>query len=99
MTKLISTFFWLLRALLLLLFFLFAVKNIEPVTLHFWFGQTWEAPLVLVLGAFLFGGVVLGLLGCLARLLRQRRDIARLKRELRVLVSERGPSPSPPDIH
>ena len=74
--------------MLFLALFLFAIKNTETVTLRFWFDQTWQAPLVLLLLAFLAGGALLGVLACLARLFRQRREIARLKRELRLRTHE-----------
>lgn len=89
MNKLLSIFSWVLRVLLFLALFLFAIKNTETVTLRFWFDQSWQAPLVLLLLAFLAGGALLGVLACLARMFRQRREIARLKRELRLRAQER----------
>ena len=89
MNKLLTIFAWILRVMLFLALFLFATKNTETVTLRFWFEQTWQAPLVLLLLAFLAGGALLGVLACLARLFRQRREIARLKRELRLRTHER----------
>jgi uncharacterized integral membrane protein len=96
MSKLLSILSWLLRAMLFLALFLFAIKNTDTVTLRFWFDQTWQAPLVLLLLAFLAGGALLGVLACLARMFRQRREIARLKRELRLRAQERPVMP-PPD--
>jgi hypothetical protein len=43
--------------------------------------------------AFLAGGALLGVLACFARLFRQRREIAHLKRELRLRTHERPVSP------
>ena len=71
---------WLAVFLLLLAF---AAKNTAPVTLHFWFDAAWQAPLVALLVAFFAAGAVLGLMAALATLLRQRREIAQLKREAR----------------
>ena len=88
MNKLLTIVAWILRVMLFLALFLFAIKNTETVTLRFWFDQTWQAPLVLLLLAFLAGGALLGVLACLARLFRQRREIARLKRELRLRTHE-----------
>jgi uncharacterized integral membrane protein len=93
MNKLLSVFSWILRAVLFLALFLFAIKNTDTVTLRFWFDQTWQAPLVLLLLAFLAGGALLGVLACLARMFRQRREIARLKRELRLRAQERSVAP------
>jgi uncharacterized integral membrane protein len=96
MNKLLSILSWTLRAVLFLALFLFAIKNTEMVTLRLWFEQTWQAPLVLLLLAFMAGGALLGVLACLARMFGQRREIARLKRELRLRAQER-PAMPPPD--
>jgi len=74
---------WLLKALLFAAIFAFALKNTDPVTLRFFLGTSWEMPLILALLLFLFGGVALGILACLSRWFRQRREIIRLRRELR----------------
>lgn len=79
---------WALRLLIFLFLLAFAVQNTEPVVLHFIFGQTWEAPLVILMLLFLIGGTVLGLLSVVGLIFRQRREIARLKREL-----ARAPAP------
>lgn len=64
----------------------FAVKNTEGVVVHYFLGLEWQAPLVLVLLVFFAAGVVLGLTASLAILVRQRREILGLKRELRGLT-------------
>jgi uncharacterized integral membrane protein len=73
---------WLLRALVFLVILLLALMNTDPVTLRFFLGKTWEMPMVLAILLFLALGAALGVLACLPRLLRQRSEIARLKREL-----------------
>ena len=71
---------WAARLAVFLLLVAFAAKNVEPVTLRFYFDQTLRAPLVLVLlGAFALGSL-LGVLAMLGTVLRQRREIAALKR-------------------
>src|SRR5256885_721150 len=95
MNKLLSLLSWLLRTLLFVLFVLFAVKNMEPVTLRLWFGEAWQAPLIAVLGAFLFIGAGLGVLAFAGRWVRLRREITQLKRELRLRSQER-PVEAPP---
>lgn len=67
---------WILRVLLFLVLFLFALKNYEVVPLKFYFDFEWRAPLVLLLLIFFAGGMALGVLACLPRLFRQRRDLA-----------------------
>jgi uncharacterized integral membrane protein len=71
---------WLFRALLFVALLLFALKNTEPVTLRFYLEQSWQAPLVLVLLAFLALGAALGVMACLTKLFAQRREIQSLKK-------------------
>jgi len=52
---------WLLKAAVFLLIFALALNNQAPVLVHGLFGARWEAPLVLVLLAVLFAGVLLGM--------------------------------------
>jgi putative membrane protein len=74
---------WLLKALLFAAIFAFALMNTDPVSLRFFLGLSWEIPLIVALLLFLFAGVALGVLACLGRWFRQRREIVRLRRELR----------------
>ena len=80
--KFVAPLSWLLRALLFLAIFLFALMNTDPVTLRFFLGKTWETPMILALLVFLAVGAALGVLACLPRLFRQRHEIAKLRREL-----------------
>jgi uncharacterized integral membrane protein len=59
----------------------FAIKNTGPVTLHFYFDRTWEAPLVFVVLASFAAGAVFGVIACVGPLARQRREVAALRRE------------------
>jgi putative membrane protein len=61
----------------------FAVKNTDNVVVRFFLGFEWQAPLVLLLLAFFTAGIALGIAASLAILVRQRRAILGLKRELR----------------
>lgn len=74
---------WTVRLLIFLFLLAFAVKNTEPVALRFYFDLVWQMPLVLLLLAFFAGGAALGLAAALATLLRQRRELLQVKRELR----------------
>jgi uncharacterized integral membrane protein len=73
---------WLLRAFLVVVLLLFAVKNTAPVRLQFLMDTGWDVPLIVLLLAFFALGVVLGVMGCLVGIVRQRREIAALKRQL-----------------
>ncbi len=76
---------WAIRLIIFVVLLVFAVQNTDPVSLRFFTGQVWEAPLVLVLLGFFVGGVVLGALSLLGVIFRQRREISRLKRSASVL--------------
>ena len=73
---------WALRFFLFLFLLAFALQNTDPVQLRFLLGQSWQAPLVIVLLAFLVGGALLGVLSLLGMIFRQRREISRLKSRL-----------------
>ena len=81
---------WILRIILFLALFLFALKNTDTVSLRLYFDQVWQAPLILVLLVFFVAGAVVGVLATLATVFRQRREIGRLKRELRSLAQGAG---------
>jgi putative membrane protein len=69
-----------IKILLFLLLLGFAVKNSETASVHYLMGWEWQAPLSLVLLIAFALGVLLGLLGCSRQLLRQRRQIGRLRK-------------------
>jgi len=73
---------WTLRIVLFLALFLLALKNTDTVSVRLYFDQVWQAPLILVLLVFFAAGAAMGVLATLATVFRQRRDIARLQREL-----------------
>ena len=62
---------------------LFALKNTDPVSLRLYFDQVWQAPLILVLLVFFAAGAAIGRARHARHGVRQRREIARLQRELR----------------
>jgi putative membrane protein len=71
---------WAVRLAVFLLLAALAAKNVEPVTLRFYFDQALRAPLALVLlGAFALGALF-GVIAMLGPVLRQRREISALKR-------------------
>lgn len=72
---------WFLRIVLFLFLLGFTVRNIETVTLHYYFGYEWQAPLVLVILLFFALGVAIGVLSCLAKIFRQRREIATFRKK------------------
>jgi uncharacterized integral membrane protein len=76
-------FLWLLKFALFILILSFAVKNTETVSVRYYLGQEWQAPLVLVLLTFFCVGVAVGIIASLGHLFRQRRQLAALRHELR----------------
>lgn len=81
---------WFSRILLFLLLLGFTVRNAETVTLHYYFGYEWHAPLVLVILLFFALGVAIGVLSCLGRIFRQRRKIAALRKKYSIAGEEQG---------
>ncbi|MGQ0509233.1 MAG: lipopolysaccharide assembly protein LapA domain-containing protein [Betaproteobacteria bacterium] len=81
---------WAIRLALFILLLAFAAKNTDPVTLRFFFDSAWQAPLVTLLLAFFVAGALLGLMAAVALLLRQRRELQRLRRDSGLEASPRG---------
>lgn len=75
---------WLLRAVLFFMLLGFALKNDEPVVLRYFFGFEWHASLVVAMLLFFTAGTGIGILAMLGSVFRQRREIAALKRDLRL---------------
>ena len=82
---------WAVRLVVFVLLVAFAAKNVEPVTVRFYFDLAVQAPLVLVLFAFFILGALFGIAALLGTVFRQRREISALKREL-------APAPPAPPI-
>lgn len=61
----------------------FAIKNSELVTVRFYLGQAWQLPLVVALFVAFAAGALAGVLASLSYVLRQRRTILGLRREVR----------------
>lgn len=73
---------WALRLLVFLLLVAFAAKNAEPVTLRFYFDLALQAPLVAALFGFFAAGALFGILALLGTVLRQRHELAALKKKV-----------------
>lgn len=66
---------WALKAVVFFTLFAFALNNQHEVTVHFFFGRLWRAPLVLLVLAVFALGLVAGVLGMLPRWLKNRRTV------------------------
>ncbi len=82
---------WLVRALIFVAIFAFALMNTDTVKLRFFLGSVWETPMIVALLLFFACGAVVGVLACTSRLLGQRREIQRLQRALRAGQSRGAP--------
>jgi len=77
-----NTLLWLLRGFLFIALLGLAIKNSGEIELRFFFDASWRAPLSVTLLVAMVVGMVFGLLALLPRLVRQRRDITVLKKQL-----------------
>lgn len=85
---------WTIRLAVFLLLIAFAAKNVQPVTLRFYFDLALEAPLVLLLLGFFALGALFGVAALLTTVLRQRREISVLRRQFP--GTDAAPPPTPP---
>jgi uncharacterized integral membrane protein len=77
-------------AAIFLLLLGFAVKNSDTVAVRYFLGLEWHAPLVLMLLVFFTAGAALGIAASFIIMVRQRREILSLKREIRGLTRATG---------
>ena len=63
----------LLKAAIFFTLFAFALNNQHDAVVHFFFGTTWRAPLVLVLLVVFVMGVAVGVVGMVPRWWKHRR--------------------------
>ena len=84
---------WAIRIVVFVLLIAFAAKNVEPVTLRFYFDLALQAPLVVLLFAAFAVGALFGVLALLGTLLRLRRQVALLKKRVPPEEPARAPVP------
>jgi putative membrane protein len=70
---------WLLRAFIFFSLFAFALNNQQAVTVRWFFGAEWTAPMVLVVLASFAVGCLTGVLAMLPGWWRERRAVQRLQ--------------------
>ncbi len=86
---------WALKAAIFFTLFAFALNNQHSVTVRFFFGQQWNAPLVLVVLAAFAIGLVIGVLGMVPRWWQHRRAAA-LARQTQKLTTAAPDKTIPP---
>jgi lipopolysaccharide assembly protein A len=78
---------WVINGLLFLLALGFAIRNTTPTELRFFMftgDYVWNFPLVIYLLVFFVVGVVVGLLSVIPSYFRGRREIAKLKKDIKL---------------
>ena len=85
---------WVVRFLVVVILVWFAVKNAHEVELRGFLDQTWKAPLVFVMLIVFVTGVIIGLLAWIPTVVRQRREIGRLRKS----VTQLAAMPAPPVV-
>ncbi|WP_374428812.1 LapA family protein [Ideonella dechloratans] len=91
-------FVWLFRAFVFFALFAFSLNNQQTVTVHWFFGYVWNAPLVIVVLAAFAAGTVVGVLAMTPNWWRQRR---RATRRIEGATTPAAAAPTPvsaPDI-
>lgn len=80
--------FRVVAVILFILFFGFALKNTQEVSLRFFFDYEIHGPLVLLLLAFFAGGSVLGVLAMMPTVFRHRRELAKQRKTISTMEQE-----------
>jgi lipopolysaccharide assembly protein A len=80
--------FRIVAAVLFVIFFGFALKNTQEVSLRFFFNYEIRGPLVLLLLAFFAGGAALGVLAMIPTVFRHRRDLTKHKKAIATMEQE-----------
>jgi uncharacterized integral membrane protein len=83
---------WLLKAAIFFTLFAFALNNQGDVTVRFFFGHQWTAPLVMVVLIVFSAGLLMGVLGMVPRWWRQRQAAARARHAAQTANSSAPPA-------
>jgi lipopolysaccharide assembly protein A len=89
---------WLAKLALFALAATFAIKNTDAVSVRYFLGFEWRAPLIFVMFVILCLGAMLGFMGAFGQILRQRREIASLRRRLDSAAASPVRERPPPDV-
>ena len=82
---------WLSRIIAIVFFIFFfglALKNTQETVLYFFWGYELRGPLVLVVLCFFIAGCILGLLAMTPMIFRQRRELARFRKNSQESVKQ-----------
>jgi putative membrane protein len=87
---------WILRFVIVVILVWFAVKNSQVIELNGLPGQVWQAPLVFVLLIVFVAGMLIGLLAWVPTVVRQRRELGRLRKAAAQPAVVAPVAPEPP---
>ena len=73
---------WIIRIVLFALLFVLALRNTADASLQLFFDAVWRAPLILILFVAFVLGAIAALAAIAPGLMRQRMEVARLRRAL-----------------
>lgn len=82
---------WIVKLAVFLVLLGFALKNTDPVTVRYYLGMEWEAPLIIVALAFFVAGIAIGMLASMTNLYKVRRQVFALKKQLRLAEKTNPP--------
>ena len=86
-------FAWIVRIVVFVLLFVLALRNTAEVSLQLFFNAVWHAPLILILFAAFALGAVAALASVAPGLMRQRMELAKLRR---TVADTRAPASAVP---
>jgi uncharacterized integral membrane protein len=89
---------WILRLLVFAFLFALALKNTELAILRFYGGLAWQLPFILWLLIAFSLGAAFGVVAVFVRISRLRREVLKLKRELRARQHDTAAPPVPHKI-
>ena len=82
------TLVWVVRGVVFLFLFAFAIKHTDPVSVQLFLDTAWQAPLVIVVLAFFAAGAFFGAVSLLGTVFGLRREVSTLRRELNAAKAE-----------
>lgn len=89
---------WLLRAFIFFSLFAFSLNNLHTATLHWFFGQSWSAPMVIVVLVAFGAGAAFGVVAMAPPWWRQRLKAHRAQQSTVATPASPSPTPQPPVI-
>jgi putative membrane protein len=88
---------WFVKIAVFLVLFAFTLKNTATVPLYGLLDSHWEAPLVVYLLVFFLAGALLGVLVMLPPLMRVRRELSALRKQVKQRAVVTTSAPLTPD--